>query len=115
HVRQTERLRDPLTEGFPHPGKPSAPDRHNALSLLARECRREAAFSLALRVTGPPLARLTPAALIPSRPASKTLRGHGKHDRPDRQLRQLHVQPVPLSVRTTAASPSASHRPSRSR
>ena len=41
-----------------------------------------------------------PAALIPSRPASKTLSGHAKHDRPDRQLRQLHVQPVPLSGRT---------------
>src|SRR5262245_51599267 len=28
---------------------------------------------------------------------SKTLSGQEKHDRPDRQLRQLHLQPVSLS------------------
>jgi hypothetical protein len=61
-------------------------------------CRlRESAGSAWLCAAGRRVGSL--AALIPSKPATKTLSGHENHDCFDRQLRQLYLQPVPLSRR----------------
>src|SRR5262249_50739205 len=84
------------------------------------ECRCPAAagsgYAFALRAAPiPRRAAGARSALIPSRPASKTLSGHENHDRPDRQLRQLHVQPVPLSGRTRGGCRGLPERQGRSR
>src|SRR5215831_5621526 len=75
HRRDEQCGRNGQTKRLPSQGKPSAPDRHGTVSLLVRECQRERWpiwLPCALRESPGGQA---PSALIPSRPASKTLTG----------------------------------------